>query len=67
MKISLSTITLTLFITIGLAAPIPRFDDLTPRQLQGGSLPEAIQNAGGLSGVLDSAKLPLLGKGGLGQ
>ncbi|KAL3474340.1 hypothetical protein BJX99DRAFT_177313 [Aspergillus californicus] len=36
---------------------------LRPRQLQGGNLLEAIQNAGGLSGVFDSIELPFSGKG----
>ncbi|KAL4874611.1 hypothetical protein BJY04DRAFT_203514 [Aspergillus karnatakaensis] len=64
MKLSISALTISLLMTIGMAAPIPK---MTSRQLQGGSLPEAIQNAGGLSHILDGANLPLLGKGGLGQ
>ncbi|KAJ0415632.1 hypothetical protein BJY00DRAFT_317685 [Aspergillus carlsbadensis] len=32
-----------------------------PRQLQGGTLAEALSNAGGLSGFLKSVKLPLAG------
>jgi hypothetical protein len=32
-----------------------------PRQLQGGTLPEALSNAGGISGFLKSLKLPLAG------
>ncbi|KAL4789931.1 hypothetical protein BDV19DRAFT_394534 [Aspergillus venezuelensis] len=66
MKFSLS-IVLSLFFATGLAAPLPEMNQQNksmPRQLSGGSLPEALSNVGGISGLLGQAKLPLVGGGG---
>ncbi|KAL2788682.1 hypothetical protein BJX66DRAFT_308310 [Aspergillus keveii] len=67
MKLALPTLTMALLVTVGMAAPIPvpkstmGTSTPVPRQLQGGTLPEALSNAGGLSGFLKSLKLPLAG------
>ncbi|KAL4935462.1 hypothetical protein BDV06DRAFT_228813 [Aspergillus oleicola] len=63
MKLSLS-ILLPLFIATGMAAPLPEMDKPAPRQLQGGTLPEALSSADGLGGLLGQVKLPIIGGGG---
>ncbi|KAL4968608.1 uncharacterized protein BDV14DRAFT_196908 [Aspergillus stella-maris] len=66
MKLSLS-ILVPLFIATGFAAPLPEMNQQNkpmPRQFSGGSLPEALSNVGGISGLLGQAKLPLVGGGG---
>ncbi|KAL2838485.1 hypothetical protein BJX68DRAFT_272564 [Aspergillus pseudodeflectus] len=67
MKLALSTLIVPLLITVGMSAPTPMPKSTmststpVPRQLQGGTLPEALSNAGGISGFLKSLKLPLAG------